>query len=90
MGKELFENIKTGETEYIFHWHDERDAEDLKKFASEVNSGNSFAGKTVYLMADIDLKCDENNQWVPAEIVEENGVIKAKKKRAKKSEREVV
>ena len=32
MGKELFENIKTGETEYIFHWHDERDAEDLKKF----------------------------------------------------------
>lgn len=39
--------------------------EELKAFAQEVNNGNSFLGKTVYLTADINLNGDENNQWTP-------------------------
>ena len=39
--------------------------EDLIKFASEVNGGNSFAGQTVYLMDNIDLEGSEDNQWTP-------------------------
>ena len=38
-------------------------AEDLVAFAKEVNeNGNTFSGKTVYLMADIDLA---NDPWTP-------------------------
>ena len=40
-------------------------AQDLWDFATEVNGGNTFEGVTVYLTADIDLRCSENNQWVP-------------------------
>lgn len=40
-------------------------AQDLWDFAAEVNNGNTFEGVTVYLMANIDLECDENNQWIP-------------------------
>ena len=39
--------------------------EELIKFAEEVNSGNNFEGETVYLMQDIDLSGDEDNQWTP-------------------------
>ena len=39
--------------------------EDLIKFASEVNGGNSFAGQTVYLMESLDLEGSEDNQWTP-------------------------
>lgn len=39
--------------------------EDLIKFASEVNGGNSFAGQTVYLMDSLDLEGSEDNQWTP-------------------------
>lgn len=39
--------------------------EELKKFAEEVNNGNTFEGKTVYLMSDINLEGNEENQWNP-------------------------
>ena len=38
-------------------------AEDLKKFRDEVNSGNSYDGKLVYLTNDINL--DINEEWEP-------------------------
>ena len=40
-------------------------AQDLWDFAAEVNSGNAFSGKTIYLTKDINLGCNENNQWIP-------------------------
>ena len=40
-------------------------AQELWDFAAEVNGGNTFNGITVNITADIDLGCDENNQWVP-------------------------
>ena len=40
-------------------------ASELKTFANKVNAGNSFEGKTVKLLADIDLNGSENNQWNP-------------------------
>lgn len=39
-----------------------QNAEQLKAFRDKVNAGNSFAGKTVKLMADINL---ENEEWTP-------------------------
>lgn len=38
-------------------------AQDMWDFAEEVNNGNTFNGITVYLTADIDLGCTEENQW---------------------------
>lgn len=35
---------------------------DMKLFANSVNKGNTFSGKTVKLMSDVDL---ENNEWTP-------------------------
>lgn len=40
-------------------------AQELWDFAEEVNGGNTFDGIIVNLTADIDLECDENNQWIP-------------------------
>lgn len=40
-------------------------ATDLKKFATIANSGNTFEGKTVNLINDIDLEGNETNQWTP-------------------------
>ena len=38
--------------------------QDMWDFAEEVNNGNTFKGITVYLTADIDLGCTEENQWM--------------------------
>lgn len=40
-------------------------AQDMWDFAALVNNGDTFKGVTVCLTADIDLGCDENNQWIP-------------------------
>lgn len=40
-------------------------AEELKMFAEEVNNGNNFEGIKVLLTKDINLNCDEENQWIP-------------------------
>lgn len=40
-------------------------AQDLWDFAKEVNEGNTFKGRTVYLTKDIVLECNQNNQWIP-------------------------
>ena len=40
-------------------------AQDMWNFAALVNNGDTFKGVTVCLTADIDLGCDENNQWIP-------------------------
>ncbi|MBQ3031688.1 MAG: hypothetical protein IJD29_04240, partial [Anaerotignum sp.] len=39
-----------------------KNVDDLKAFATMVNAGNNFSGKTVKLAADIDLK---NEEWTP-------------------------
>jgi len=54
------ENTET--TTYIY------DAQDLVAFRNEVNAGDSYIGKTVYLMADIDMSsvCSETvGSWKP-------------------------
>ena len=38
---------------------------DMEKFRDMVNSGRTFEGKTVRVMADIDLEGSETNQWIP-------------------------
>ena len=38
---------------------------ELAKFASMVNDGNDFAGKTVYLDKNLDLQGNESKQWTP-------------------------
>lgn len=48
-----------GEKRYISN------AEELKQFAQEVNSGTTFEGIDVELTKDINLNCDEENQWIP-------------------------
>ncbi len=53
------------------------DAEDLIKFRDSVNLGNSYTGKKVYLMSDIDLStvCSETlGSWIP--IGNENTAFK--------------
>lgn len=52
--------IANTESEYYINT-----AQDMWDFAKEVNSGNTFEEVTVYLTADIDLGCNENNQWIP-------------------------
>ena len=47
------------ETRYI------ENTTDLINFAGEVNGGKSFKDVTVELTTDINLMCDENNQWTP-------------------------
>ena len=42
--------------------------EELISFANDVNSGNTYKGKIVVLMNDIDLGGNENNQWTPIGI----------------------
>ena len=42
--------------------------EELIAFADDVNNGNRYEGKTVVLMADIDLEGNANNQWTPIGI----------------------
>ena len=37
----------------------------LRAFEDKVNRGNDYAGVTVMLTADIDLRGDEKNQWTP-------------------------
>lgn len=59
------ENIKNSyientESEYYIN-----NAQDLWEFADKVNNGNTFEGVTVYLTADINLECTQNNQWIP-------------------------
>ena len=44
-------------------------AQDLWDFAEEVNNGNTFEGVTVFLTNDIDLGCDEENQWIPIGVL---------------------
>ena len=44
-------------------------AQDLWDFAEEVNNGNTFEGVTVSLTDDIDLGCDEENQWIPIGVL---------------------
>lgn len=39
--------------------------EDMILFRDRVNSGRTFEGKTVTIMADIDLKGTNENQWIP-------------------------
>ena len=39
--------------------------EELIAFANNVNSGNSYAGKTIVLTDDIDLEGNQSNQWTP-------------------------
>ena len=41
---------------------------DMEKFRDMVNSGRTFEGKTVRVMANIDLEGSESNQWVPIGI----------------------
>lgn len=58
------ENIKNNyientESEYYIN-----NAQDLWEFADKVNNGNTFEGVTVYLTADINLECTQNNQWI--------------------------
>ena len=38
---------------------------DLKNFATAVNSGNNFNGKTITQTSDINLGCSSSNQWTP-------------------------
>lgn len=40
-------------------------ATDLKNLATQVNSGNVFRGKTLQLIADINLNGSSTNQWTP-------------------------
>ena len=40
-------------------------AQDMWEFAEKVNNGESFKDIEVYLTADIDLGCSEENQWIP-------------------------
>ena len=39
--------------------------QDLWNFSEMVNNGDTFEETTVYLNVDIDLKCNENKQWIP-------------------------
>ena len=50
-------------------------AQELWDFAAEVNGGNTFSGITVNLTADINLGCDENNQWIPIGYKEDQSVL---------------
>ncbi len=42
--------------------------EELIAFANDVNNGNTYKGKTVVLVDDIDLEGNENEQWIPIGI----------------------
>lgn len=39
--------------------------DDMKNFANAVNGGETFDNKTIKLISDINLNCNEDNQWVP-------------------------
>lgn len=39
--------------------------DDMKNFANAVNGGETFNNKTIKLISDINLDCNEENQWVP-------------------------
>ena len=61
------ERIENTETEiYIY------DAYDMKLFRDSVNAGNSYVGKTVNVMKDIDLTLEENGTWEPIGTGETN------------------
>ena len=38
---------------------------DVKKLATQVNSGNNMSGKTIYQICDINLNGSSTNQWTP-------------------------
>ena len=38
---------------------------DVRKLATQVNSGNDMNGKTIYQVCDINLNGNSNNQWTP-------------------------
>lgn len=65
-GNEIKNNymIISSENEYYINT-----AQDLWDFAEEVNNGNTFEGVTVSLTNDIDLGCDEENQWIPIGVL---------------------
>ena len=56
----MFKSMAYDEKEYYINT-----AQDLWDFAKEVSEGNDFEGVTVYLTADIELECNENNKWIP-------------------------
>ena len=60
LSKMMLKSIAYDGTEYYINT-----AQDLWDFAEKVNNGDTFEGVTVYLTADIELKCSEENQWVP-------------------------
>lgn len=47
-------------------------AKDLRKFATLVNEGNTFEGKAIKQIADINLQCSETNQWTPIGNIDTN------------------
>ena len=61
--KNNYMTISSGNEYYI------NTAQDLWDFAEEVNNGNTFEGVTVSLTDDIDLGCDEENQWIPIGVL---------------------
>ena len=61
--KNNYMTISSGNEYYI------NTAQDLWDFAEEVNNGNTFEGVTVSLTNDIDLGCDEENQWIPIGVL---------------------
>ena len=38
---------------------------DLSNFRDSVNQGNSYSGKTITQISDINLQCNSSNQWIP-------------------------
>ncbi len=58
-GLEISENIGKIDGENIIEI---KTADDLKKFRDNVNGGNTYEGKTIYLTADINLN---NEEWNP-------------------------
>ncbi|MCI8291710.1 MAG: hypothetical protein HFJ25_05655 [Clostridia bacterium] len=39
--------------------------QDMENFRDKVNAGRTFEGRTARVMADIDLGCTQENQWIP-------------------------
>ena len=57
---EQFESDNEEESKYYINT-----AQDMWDFAEKVNNGESFKDIEVYLTSDINLECNEDNQWIP-------------------------
>ena len=58
-------NIKNVIVTEITEDMDIHNVEEMKMFRDKVNEGRTFEGKTIRLLADIDLKGSETNKWTP-------------------------